>query len=71
MSHNTEGLNASNGGEISASCLDLLMIKIQTARRKLTTVINNCDAPLAPKARKSPDQFAKIKNPNNSPKAHQ
>jgi len=46
MSHNTEGLNASNGGEISASCLDLLMIKIQTARRNLMTVINNSDAPI-------------------------
>src|SRR5262249_25982134 len=46
VSHYTEVLNASNGGEISASCLDLLIIKIQTARRKLTTVINNYDAPI-------------------------
>jgi hypothetical protein len=46
MSHNTEVLNTSNGGEISASCVDLLIIKIQTARRNLMTVINSCDAPI-------------------------
>jgi hypothetical protein len=46
MSQDIEVLNASDSGEISASRLDLLMIKIQTARQKLTTVINNCDAPI-------------------------
>jgi len=68
MSQDIEVLNASNSGEISASCLDLLVTKFQTARQKLTTVINNCDAPIRKPLRLLRQKLgrAQIKFPNST-----